>query len=75
MRSVVPQNFWGLPLTQQLHFFLKRRKNLSYTALMQRTMTEEDGFVLPLLILLIRNMIGPMSLKSEVRIRRNDAPV
>lgn len=42
---------------------------------MQRTMTEEDGFVLPLLILLIRNMIGPMSLKSEVRIRRNDAPV
>lgn len=42
---------------------------------MQRTMTEEDGFVLLLLILLIRNMIGSMSLKSEVRIRRIDTSV
>lgn len=74
MKSAVPQKFWGLPLTQQLHFF-EKKKNLSYTALVQRTMTEEDGFVLPLLILLIRNMIGPVSLKSEIRIRRMDTPV
>lgn len=66
------RNF-GILISHTNYIFVKR-KNLSYIALVQRA-TTEDGFILPLIILLTRNMVGQMGLRSEIIISKIDIPI